>query len=893
MSIKAKIILAMLLIVIGSLSAFECYQFGQKKQAMKEYQVELLNRKVTRLSENIALPLWERDKTWVNKILATEMRDKQVYAIFIYSEGTLFSGSIRDGTWQPIDAADDGIEHISGSCLDKSVSVLHTNNKIGSVHLYLSNKFMQETLREEVLNSLLILLALSILIILFLIFVMNKIILSPLASIQRAVESMTAGDLRSDIKVKADDEIGMVAAGFNHLRQVIHEREADLLDSEEKIRLLLDSTAEGVYGIDLEGNCTFANEMCLQLLGYQHADELIGKHMHGLIHHSQNDGSSYPAKECRIYKAFMEGKGTHADDEFFWRGDGSNFLAEYSSLPMKKNGEVVGAVVTFLNITENREAEQALQTLVASTAGQLGQAYYKNAVENLYHWLGADVVILSELTEPGYAKALAMMVDGEFVEGYAYHLKGTPCATCIDGEGHSFPENIIQIFPENDDLVQREIESYIGVPVANIDGKIVGILCALSRKAYKFSPSVESVLKIIAARAGVEIERDSLEGQFHQAQKMEALGTLVGGIAHDFNNLLAGMTGNLYLAKKKVEAMPDVVQKLDNVDKLSFRAADMIQQLLTFARKGLVDIKPLPLNHFVKEALNFLRASLPENISIQDHICQSTLLINGDATQLHQVLMNLFNNARDAVEGVDDPCIKIVLEAFQPDDACIAKHAYFKVGNYVHLSVEDNGCGISRDQTKHMFEPFYTTKEPGKGTGLGLAMVFGAIKTHHGFVNVESIEGKGTTFHIYMPALEEATEVMPISTQDTAVEGRGETILLVDDEQQILETGTEVLKALGYQVIQASNGLEAFEIFSAHQGEISLVIMDIVMPKLGGVFAAERIRKIYPEIKIIFATGYDTKATLPSDVGLGGSKILSKPYDINELSKIIRNSLDA
>ncbi len=234
-------------------------------------------------------------------------------------------------------------------------------------------------------------------------------------------------------------------------------------------------------------------------------------------------------------------------------------------------------------------------------------------------------------------------------------------------------------------------------------------------------------------------EQISLEQRLLQAQKMEAIGTLVGGIAHDFNNMLAGITGNLYLAQTRTKDMPDVLDKLNSVEKLSFRAAAMIQQLLTFARKGQVDMKLLPLIPFIKETLKFMRLSIAENIDIHQHICSDAIQIKGDTTQLHQILMNLLTNARDALEEVENPQINISIEIFKPNERFMEEHPYFDVIAYAHLSVEDNGCGIPKAQLKHLFEPFFTTKEQGKGTGLGLAMVFGAIKTHHGFVEVESI----------------------------------------------------------------------------------------------------------------------------------------------------------
>ena len=384
-----------------------------------------------------------------------------------------------------------------------------------------------------------------------------------------------------------------------------------------------------------------------------------------------------------------------------------------------------------------------------------------------------------------------------------------------------------------------------------------------------------------------------LEEKLRQAQKMEALGTLVGGIAHDFNNMLAGMTGNLYLAKKRVTAFPDVVEKLDRVSDLSFRAAEMIKQLLTFARKGMIEMKPFGLTSFIKEASKLNTASIPENINIHSTFCSEELVIKGDATQLQQVLMNLLNNARDAVECEADPEISMRLEEFEANENFMNNHPDMGRCLFAHLTVSDNGFGISDANKEHIFEPFYTTKEVGLGTGLGLSMAYGAVESHGGILEVESVVGEGATFHIYLPLIEEHKIAFVAEECADAALGNGEGILIVDDNADIRITSKEVLENLGYKVFIASDGLDAIDMFSQHQDTIALIMMDIVMPRMGGVKAFERITLMCPGVKVIFATGYDKDDTLKSEMPAEGYHVLSKPYNIVKLSQLIREQIDA
>ncbi|MDQ6997966.1 MAG: PAS domain S-box protein [Mariprofundus sp.] len=381
---------------------------------------------------------------------------------------------------------------------------------------------------------------------------------------------------------------------------------------------------------------------------------------------------------------------------------------------------------------------------------------------------------------------------------------------------------------------------------------------------------------------------EAMEVQLSQMQKMEAVGTLAGGIAHDFNNILAGITGNLYLAKQRTRAIPEAVQKLDNIESLSLRAAEMIKQLLTFARKGHVSMKDLPLTPFIKETLKFLHTVIPENIEMDQNICNDSLLVHADSSQIHQILVNLITNARDALEETTLPRITIRLNTFEANDTFVKQHPYFQIIQYAHLRIEDNGCGIPEERIEHLFEPFFTSKEQGKGTGLGLAMVYGAVKTHQGCIEVERLTDGGTAFDIYLPLIVPSSLPLypaPHTAPETAC---GETILLADDEQNVRETTAEVLTELGYTVLQASDGEQAYTLFMAHQDEIAIAILDIVMPHCGGLELISRIRVLRPNLPVIFMTGYDREHVLGDKKQIPHCEILTKPMQFDDLNQRIK-----
>ncbi|MDD3816284.1 MAG: transporter substrate-binding domain-containing protein, partial [Desulfocapsaceae bacterium] len=398
----------------------------------------------------------------------------------------------------------------------------------------------------------------------------------------------------------------------------------------------------------------------------------------------------------------------------------------------------------------------------------------------------------------------------------------------------------------------------------------------------------EELEELVVSRTS---ELQKSEKNFRQAQKMEALGTLVGGIAHDFNNMLAGILGSVFLAQASSKKPEELNKYLMLINDLGCRAAEMIKQLLAFSRQETVVRSSLPLRPFFKEAIKLIRIGVQENIQFNHRVCSEEISILANSTQLQQLLYNLVNNAKDAIAGVKNPEISVSLFSFESNDEFAAKYPNLISGaRFAVLEVQDNGEGIPPENLERLFDPFFTTKAVDKGTGLGLAMVYGTVRDHGGIVEVDSTVGEGSRFRVYLP-IEETPALQLDSESYEVYRGNGETILLVEDNLQLQSTNQAILTNLGYQVKIANDGKEALDLFAISHDHIDLVIMDVVMPNMSGIEAAKNMRRFNRDVKVIYFTGYDSKGTLTEHMRKVHGVVLNKPCPINQLSRTIHEQL--
>jgi len=387
---------------------------------------------------------------------------------------------------------------------------------------------------------------------------------------------------------------------------------------------------------------------------------------------------------------------------------------------------------------------------------------------------------------------------------------------------------------------------------------------------------------------------EALQHKIMQAQKMEAVAIMVGGVAHDFNNLLATILGNLYLMRKKMLDDEKGMSRIQVMEKAVHHGANMIQQMLTFSRQDSPDMNRMNILAFLKEVAKLVENSLPENIQFSLDYAPSSndSYIYGNLNQLQQVILCLVNNAQDAVKDVSKPKISLTLSQEDPSPSLLLNYTgTHKKGEWQCLRCQDNGCGIAQEHIDKIFDPFFTTKTVGEGTGLGLAMVYGAVQNHHGLITAESELGNGTTLSIYIPK-QQVSELQLINDHQHIHQGGGQSILLVDDDHTLRNVLDEILKESGFNTLQASNGQEAVDIFTANSNTISLIIMDVVMPIMGGVAAARQIRAINQNIPILFQTGYGEQTELDAAASIEHCDTLRKPLQVHELLMKIEEKLE-
>jgi len=458
----------------------------------------------------------------------------------------------------------------------------------------------------------------------------------------------------------------------------------------------------------------------------------------------------------------------------------------------------------------------------------------------------------------------------------------------------------------------RKFVLHVIATYSRIRGMYIGLLPEKNSKIPDTSLTLLSIILLNTANALESLEFYSLlrnqnellekmveertqalakyERQLQQVLKIQAIGTLAGGIAHDFNNILFPIVGYTELTMDEVPEDSVAHNNLGEILKAANRAKDLVQQILTFSRQSGQERKPVKVQQIIKEALKLLRASIPASIEIVHNIDEECAPVMGDATQIHQVIMNLCTNAYHAMQDKGGK-LEVSMKEVQVGYEQTIQKIGMQPGNHLQLLVKDEGCGMDASVLDRIFEPYYTTKEQGKGTGLGLSVIHGIVKNHRGDITAASSPGKGTIFTVYLPVVEDGdvqTEFEPVNGAEKGTE----RILLIDDEEQIVAMERQMLENLGYQVTARTDSVEALKEFSKEPQNYDLVITDMTMPYMTGDELAQKLLDIKPDLPVILCTGFNEDITEEKALSMGIQKFVMKPVIKNDLATTIRNVLD-
>ena len=631
--------------------------------------------------------------------------------------------------------------------------------------------------------------------------------------------------------------------------------EQELQENRKRITNIIESAMDAIITVDSSQNIVLFNTAAEQMFGCP-SDDAIGKPIVDFIPSRFRD--SHPSHitnfgNTRTTRRSMGLLGS----VFGVRSNGEEFPLEASISQMETGGQKFFTVI-LRDITERKRVEERLREqaallnqtqdaiVVCDLDGRI--LFWNRGAERIYGWM-AEEVIGRTLHKEWYPSEVARQK----------HIEATRLLL-ESGEWSG----------EMQQLTRDRLE------------KIIECSWTLIRDDAGKPKSFLIVNSDIT-------DKKRFETQFLRAQRMESIGTLAGGIAHDLNNVLTPVLMAIQMLQMKI-GDPDSQRWLSVMQKNVERGADMIKQVLLFARGTQGEQISLQPKHMIKEIVAILKETFPKSIDIKFAAAEEPWMIKGDNTQLHQVMMNLCVNARDAMPGGGK--ISIEVENRILDELYVKMHIDAKPGRFVMIKVSDTGQGISAENVNRIFEPFYTTKDPGKGTGLGLATTLGIVKAHNGFINVYSEIGKGTQFSVYLPATD-MPQLDDLVTANAGIPtGDGETILVIDDEASIREITRNTLEAFGYRVLTANDGTDALAIFVDNIGRINAAITDMMMPYMDGPSTVRALQKLDPNVRIIASSGLDDNSKLTDVMNAGVRHFLSKPYTADKLLKTLADALN-
>ena len=652
------------------------------------------------------------------------------------------------------------------------------------------------------------------------------------------------GEIHSGPLYKGKEIVGVRGV----LRDITNRKRVEevLKKSGREKETILNSLMEHVIYEDKGMKILWANRAACESAGLM-SEQMIGRHCYEIW-----PQRSDPCPDCPILKAMET---CQPQETTKYTPDGRAWFIKGHPV-QDENGSIIGAIETTLEITERKQADKALRA---------SEEKYRNLVERANDGIAVIQDELIKYINPRLAEIAGYTID---------EVIGTPFNDYI------YPDEMPKVVDHyNRRMAGEQAPSIYETALRHKNGSKIDIEFNASVIIYQEKPTAFAIIRDLT-------ERKHLETQLQQARKMEAIGTLAGGIAHDFNNLLMGILGSTSLMLFNLESNHPHYEDLKNIEQHIQSGAKLTKQLLGFARGGKYEVKSIDLNKLIRKTSEMFGRTKKE-IRIYTKYQNNIWPVEADQSQIEQVVLNLYVNAWQAMPGGGD--VYLQSENVSLDEGHV-KPLGIEPGRYVKLSITDTGAGMDEATRQRIFDPFFTTKEVGRGTGLGLASVYGIIKNHGGIIDVNSKKGEGTTFTIYMPASDkEIVEEKGVSGE--TLKGT-ETVLLVDDEDRIVDIGKKILKIMGYKVLVARSGKEAIELYKKNQAGIDIVVLDMIMPEIGGGQVYDRLKEINPRVRVLLSSGYSINGEATEILERGCNGFVQKPFSMKELSRRIREILD-
>lgn len=658
-------------------------------------------------------------------------------------------------------------------------------------------------------------------------------------------------------------EVSMCRAQIGaHTRLLVVVRDiTERKNTEEALRFTqfsVDRAADSLLWLDAEANIIYANDAACRAVKYSR-EELLAMKIHEL-------DPDFPPEAWLPHIAELKQRGAISFESIHKTKDGHIFPVEVTGNYFEYNGKFYSFAFD-RDITARKQAEAALRqseerfrTLLQKVPAIAIQGYSLNGIVTYWNQASETLYGFSEAEAIG-ANILDLIIPAEDQERVRVEM--------------NLMEQTGTVMPSREGTRKKKSGDVVTV-FSNFT-----IVTLPGREPELFCLDIDRTSQILA-----ENEKEVLQKQLLQAQKMESVGRLAGGVAHDFNNMLTAILGHAQMAMLKCPKQDKIAADLKVIEESAIRSADLVRQLLAFARKQTVAPKVLDLNDTAEGMLKMLKRLIGEDIDLVWNPGPDLWSVKIDPTQVDQLLANLCVNARDAISGVG--AITIETKNVVVDENYCATHVEYIPGEYVMLAVSDNGCGMKKEVLEKLFEPFFTTKEIGKGTGLGLATVYGIVKQNKGFINVYSEPGIGSTFKIFFSKHEGEAGHVEREKITVIPKGNNETILLVEDEEVILNLGKKLLEELNYRVLAARTPSQAVMLAAANISELTLLITDVVMPEMNGRELAKLLLNLKPNLKCLFASGYTANVIAHQGILDEGVNFLQKPFTLEGMARKIR-----